>query len=194
MNKKLIIGIVTTAVAVLLIGAILLLNFFGVWPFNNKDTDDASSESTTSSVEEVIKNGVIEFGAVSVKAGDNFTIPVKLKSNPGIWGIQLSIEYDAEKFKVSACSNGKIFDDFNYSDDGNGTLRLLIMTSKLKNISKNGSLCNLVLTALDNVEAGEYEFRVTNDSLATSIQEDSSGNLTETTIIPEIVIGKITVS
>lgn len=185
MNKKLLIGLITAAVAVVVAIVMVILIAMGVFTFN-KDTETTSSDLTSSDAEVVVEKGVLDFGSADAKPGDTVTVPVKFTKNPGIWGAQLSIVYDSKNLSVSACTNGEILDDFNYHDDQSGVLRVLITNSELENTKKDGLLCNLIFTVKDGAAAGDYELQVTNDSLICNVEEE--------TVSPEIILSKITVS
>lgn len=185
MNKKLLIGLITAAVAVVVAIVMVILIAAGVFTFN-KDTETTSSDLTSSQTEVVVDKGVLEFESANAKAGDTVTVPVTLKKNPGIWGAQLSIVYDPEVLSVSACTNGIILDEFNYHDDQDGVLRVLVTNSALEDAKKDGLLCNLIFTVKDGAAAGEYELQVTNDSLLCNVKEE--------TVSPEIILSKITIS
>lgn len=186
MNKKLLIGLITAAVAVVIAITIVILSFLGVFPFKKGD-DTSKDDAVTSSQEDVIVDkGDLTFGSSTVAPGETVTVPIKLDKNPGIWGAQLSIVYDSNNLSVSACTNGEILDDFNYNDDGNGNVRIIITNSDLKDSKKNGLLCNLVMTVSENAPAGDYELQVANDSILCNVKE--------AIVTPEIKAAKITVS
>lgn len=185
MNKKLLIGLITAAVAVVVAIVMVVLIAAGVFTFN-KDSETTSSDITSSESDVVVEEGVLTFESTNAKPGDTVTIPVTLKKNPGLWGAQFSIVYDKNVFTVSACSNGVILDEFNYHDDQDGVLRVLITNSELADSKKDGLLCNLIFTVKDDAAAGEYALQVTNDSLLCNVKE--------ATVSPEITLPKITVS
>ncbi|MBP0987033.1 MAG: hypothetical protein J6S92_01995, partial [Oscillospiraceae bacterium] len=126
--------------------------------------------------------GSIKVDSVSVKAGSQFELPVKIERNPGIAALSLELTYEADKLELLGAKDGKIlgtssflagkdltaipytmnWDDLSQSDNtGIGTVALLSFRAK-----ENASGSAAVSVAVNqkstfNTDMTEIPFTVT---------------------------------
>ena len=69
-------------------------------------------------------NLTISVGSADAKVGDTVKLPVTIKGNPGIMAMLIDFKFDSECLQYVGFEKGKIFSDYETSDD-NGIVRLM---------------------------------------------------------------------
>lgn len=175
MNKKLLIGIIAGILALVLIavGVVLIVKY------NNRDVDPSEIADLPP-----VKGGVITFEDQETGCGETVRIPLSIKRNPGIWGAQITIDFDDDNLEFVSVSNGDIFDECEVNTE-DGKINLLINEKALENTKQNGTIATITFKVSDEASLGEYEISVNKRS--------SLCNRRGALVIPEFKIGTITV-
>ncbi len=193
MNKKTLIIIIASvlAVAIIATGVILVLkNSFEKKPVSNNDvssiitsseTESTENSSTSSKAETVSsavssktettvsKGTVITVESVSGKVGKKVTVPVSIKDNPGFMAMLLQFDYDASVLKYKGYTQGDFLTNYQFNDE-NGTLRFLNLEDK--DVKNNGVLVNLEFEILsEKAEKTDIKLVVGKDSIANQKEE-----------------------
>lgn len=206
MNSKKI--IITVAAAVVALGLLIAGIFFVIKGINNDKSPegsgitDSSSEQVSSgnsgsesdssgsssadlnSSDEMISAGSIKAPSVNAEQGKTVSVPIKLNENPGIVAGKLVFEYDSEAFSYNGCDNGDILEDCedNASD---GKISIIVIGDEIKDTAANGTLVTLNFTIKDNAAKGNYEIKVSDETMLCNAEEKI--------VVPEISNGIITV-
>lgn len=107
---------------------IFSLSFAGCAKRNNKS--EAASKSNT----------VITVASAEGSAGDTVKLPVKVSGNPGIMALLIDFKFDAEQLQYVGFEKGKIFSDYETSDD-EGIVRLMCIENE--DVKGNGEIITL---------------------------------------------------
>ena len=197
MNKKLVIGIIAGVVALIIIAvsAVAILKHFDVNILggdkesssdvsSSQDAGDNTSSANSESGTTVVERGNIKTPDIKTSADEIVKIPVKLNSNPGVWGCQFNFDYDTDVFEYVDYENGNIFDecDVNVKD---GVIRSITNLSGLENTNKNGTVITINLKVKSDAKKGTYKLKLRDDSQVVNIEEQ--------VVSPKIEIGSITV-
>jgi hypothetical protein len=83
---------------------------------------------------------VISVSSVTASKGDTVKVPVKISGNPGIMALLIDFEYDATVLEYKGFEKGKIFSDYEISDN-DGKLRLIVIENE--DVKGNGRLIDL---------------------------------------------------
>ncbi len=160
MKKNLIFSIVAIvlALAVIAVGVLLII----------KNTGDC----------------VITIDNVKTLAGDTVEIPIKINNNFGIWGGQIIIDYDSDKFNFVSATNGEVFNECEYNDTGS-SVALLVTQTALKNSKEDGVIVTIKLGVKESVEKGKTDITFNTETNF----GDSEGNLVE----PILENGSVTI-
>ena len=107
----------------------------------------------------------------TAQIGEEISIPLELKTNPGIAAGDITVEYDTDNLVfVSAKGNEKFEVDSTVQD--NGKVRcILVFSGAAENSKMTGELLNLKFRVKDTAEPGEYTLKVGNDSKFANIDE-----------------------
>lgn len=132
MNRKLIFNIVAIilAIATITIGVLLVI----------KNTGDC----------------VIALGSNTALSGDTVSIPLTITKNPGAWGGQIIIDYDADNLNFISASNGGVFDACEVNDTGDSVV-LLVTQSTLTNTKQNDLIATINFKVKDSADKGVCE-------------------------------------
>lgn len=193
MNKKTLIIIISSVLAVVLVATGIILALSGAFKkgddsskndgssitetssevsssVDSEDTASSKNESSTnpttssSSKDDVISGDtVISVGSVSGKVGKKVTVPVSIKGNPGFMAMLLEFNYDPEIVKYKGYTPGDFLTDYQFNDQ-NGTLRFLTLEDG--DVSKNGVLVNLEFEILKEAPKTDIAIKVAEDSIA----------------------------
>ena len=122
-------------------------------------SDGSSSTSSGSSSSQ----GEVTTPPVEAEKGENFSVPIVIKENPGMVMAHIEIRYDANKFEYQGYGKGNIFKDYDIVDNKKGKISLVTYSedSLFVDTDRNGTLIALNFKAKPNVEAGEYKITVT---------------------------------
>ena len=83
------------------------------------------------------------------KAGDEIEVSVSLEKNPGIAGLQISLNYDTSVLTLKNSKNGTLFSGFTAGKN--------FVWDDSSNITADGKIATFTFTVADNAAAGEYE-------------------------------------
>ena len=134
-----------------------------------KQTEETSKEqeaqsdeglSVDSSTEAKDSHVVVSSTKTELKAGDEFTLTVSVKNNPGIWAFMFELPINTEVLEfVSADISESICTMFGVCDYDKTTSSYKfngLSSSPLANITADGTVVTITLKVKDNVTAGEY--------------------------------------
>lgn len=115
------------------------------------ETQAASSERATLSVQSTKTKAKIAVGSVKTKGGEKVKVPVKISDNPGIAGVAL--EFSLPKgMKLNGISVGKAYKDGVFTRNGK-----TVSWFGADNVKKNGTLFTLTVTAPK--QGGTYKIK-----------------------------------
>lgn len=142
MNKKIILAIVSIAVAIALLvgGVVLIING--------------------------LKPTVLSVVDQEALAGDTIRIPIEIDNNHGLWMGSIYIEYDPNVLEFISCAKGDVFEECEANVVQSGELALLVneSISKLSNTKKNGEIAVLNFKIKDHAASGEYKILFDDDT------------------------------
>lgn len=90
----------------------------------------------------------ITVGSKNAKAGQSVTLDVVLENNPGMWGMDLVVEYDKTQLTLTGVTNGTVFSDSEWVK-GNLSGEKYILSyeaNEIENITNNGVVATLEFT------------------------------------------------
>ncbi len=130
--------------AALALALIFSLSFVGC---SNRDnsSDSAPKAKVTISV-----------GSAEGSTGDTVKLPVKVSGNPGIMALLIDFKFDAEQLQYIGFEKGKIFSDYETSDD-KGIVRLMCIENE--DVKGDGEIINLEFKIIGE-KKGETEVSV----------------------------------
>ena len=131
-----------------------------------KQTDeDTSNESSIESKEACV---VISSTKTALKVGDEFTLTVSIKDNPGIFAFAFELPVDNKAFEfVSADTSASVctmlgvcdYDESTSSYKFNG-----FNSSPFENITADGTIVTITMKVKDSAAAGTYTMSATPDA------------------------------
>lgn len=146
MNKKLILIIVSSvlAVALLVTGAIFVVKNLG--------------------------GCTVSLKSEKALAGNTVEIPIKLSKNVGLYYGRLVINYDSENLGLASCVAGDVFEEFEYNDV-DGTVNILVNQLGLTNAKEDGIVATLVFYIKDSADKGVYEIVIDEESAFCNVSD-----------------------
>lgn len=93
-----------------------------------------------------------------VRAGKAVLINVSLQNNPGMWGMDLAVNYDKTKLTLGSVTNGMVFADAEWTK-GNLSGEKYILSYEaggLENITANGVIATLEFTVNEDAQADDF--------------------------------------
>ena len=175
MNKRLLIGIIAGVLALILIavGVVLIVKH------RNRDIDMSEIGDLPP-----VKGGIITFDDQETSGGKTVKIPLIIKRNPGMWGAQLTLNYDSDNLEFVSVLKGDVFDECEVNAEG-GKINILINEKALENTKQNGTIAIITFNIGENTKSGDYKI---------SIDERTNFcNRKGALVIPEFEVGTITV-
>ncbi len=110
---------------------------------------------------------------IASSSDKEITVPIKITKNPGFYASNLILRYDTDAFDLVALKNGDICENCS-SNLKDGILYSLI-TSELKagsvDVTKTGTLANLVLKPKAGIKTGTYKIHILSDSNFANLNE-----------------------
>lgn len=91
-------------------------------------------------------------------AGKTVLVNVSLQNNPGIWGMDLIVNYDKTKLTLISVTNGTVFTDAEWTK-GNLSGEKYILSYEaggLENITKNGVIATLEFAVNENAQTDDF--------------------------------------
>ncbi len=148
MNKKLIISISAAVLAVVLIivGVVIVKKNN---EFNVENIDDLKP----------VKRGIVYFENQTAAQGDTVRIPIKIKRNPGIWGGQITVDFDDNALEFVSCSNGEVFDECEANGEETA-VNLLVTQKNIKNSKENDVIAYLTFKVKDDALVKKHEITI----------------------------------
>lgn len=186
-TKKIVIIVVSAVLAALIVAAgiiLIFMNFNAETETASYNSEVVSVSSDSSSEEESVSGGVLEISSHTASVGDTVSVTVDFKENPGIWGIQLILDYDSSALEYVSYTEGELFPDYEVHPT-EGQIRALALPKDLNNATESGTVVKYNFKVKNGTKAGDYEIKVNGTT--------SICNADEVTVSPKIVNGKITV-
>ena len=93
-----------------------------------------------------------------VRAGKTVLVNVSLQNNPGMWGMDLAVNYDKTKLTLGSVTNGMVFADAEWTK-GNLSGEKYILSYEaggLENITANGVIATLEFTVNEDAQADDF--------------------------------------
>ncbi len=178
MNKKTFLGILLGIMAAVLVAVIVILSVKFFFPAENPSSGETGTEIPA------VEAGILEIGKASGKPGDEVTVPVTFKENPGVWAISLMLGYDETALTYVEYTEGDIFDEYDvYADSG--MFRSLFNASGITNVKGNGNVVDITFKINEDAQPGDYELTITD---GTNLCDED-----EASVLPKLVHGNITV-
>lgn len=151
MNKNLIFKIVAIvlAVATIVVGTLLILKNVG-------DT-------------------VLKVGDVKGLVGDTVKVPITIDKNHGIWGGQVIINYDPNKFSFISANNGTVFEACDSNDTGSSVALVLYslpQQTDLKNTKADGVVATLEFRIKTSTPKGTHDIVVNSSTNFCNAKEE----------------------
>ena len=128
-------------------------------------TDDGSNGDTINGGAPAL---TLSSTSTNLKAGDEFTLTIQMKNNPGIFAMTLELPIDSRVFEfVSSDTKQSVcpwLGICNY-DESSSTYKFNgYNTSPIENLNDNGILVTVTLKVKESAKAGEYSFFANPDS------------------------------
>lgn len=100
---------------------------------------------------------------MEVSAGEDITVYVKLKDNPGFLTMAMNIEYDSTAMALIDIKNGPDYEEYNFVGPKNRASGCTAswFIPELPDKIKDGKLLELHFTILNNAKSGEYPIKIT---------------------------------
>ena len=130
---------------------------------------DGLQDSTVSTVEYTIlqdDQAAITIGAVTAHAGDEITVPISLKNNPGLVNMRLYVHYDSTVLTLTEVKDGGLLGEQMHSDNLALEPYVLYWTNgdAQENLAANGEIVSLKFKAAEDAALGYYPISVTYDA------------------------------
>lgn len=92
------------------------------------------------------------------RAGKTVSVNVTLQNNPGIWGLDLSVEYDKTKLTLNSVTNGTVFSDAEWVKGNLAGSKYILSyeASGFENVTANGVLATLEFTVNEDAAADDF--------------------------------------
>ena len=133
---------------------------------NNNQEQNNTTENET-------KECVIAASSKTVERGNEFSIIVDIKNNPGIWGLKFKVSYDHTALTLTSVKNGTVFDNEDTvlpSTLDKEEFVYLAYLNSLKNNTGNGTIVTLNFTVN---EAAEFKPYIIGVNVTQAINVDS---------------------
>ncbi len=142
------------------------------------------SVPTVSAVE--IKKGIIEVATVDGNVGDEVIVPIKIKENPGIMAVTISVTYDSSALEYVSFYYGGVFNDYTVADHPTRNLiRLVICETRDK--KTDGKVISFKFKIKSNAKA-----ELTKIGIDYKLGDFCNWNLDK--IMPQVVSGGVNVA
>ena len=130
---------------------------------------DGLQDSTVSTAEYTIlqdDQAAITIGAVTAHAGDEITVPISLKNNPGLVNMRLYVHYDSTVLTLTEVKDGGLLGEQMHSDNLALEPYVLYWTNgdAQENLTANGEIVSLKFKAAEDAALGYYPISVTYDA------------------------------
>ncbi len=183
MNKKTFLSIILAIVAAGLIAVIIVLavGFFS--------KDDSPISNHLPEEELTVNAGVLELGSATAKAGEEITVPITLKKNPGVWGLQLHFDYDKDALTYVGISNKEFFDEYDVNIN-NGMGIINTYQSDITTVNKDGTVAELTFKINPDTKPGKYTLKIAETTFCPTFEEDV---VDEISVVPQYINSEITV-
>lgn len=110
---------------------------------------------------------LVSAGSARAREKEQIEIPITISGNPGIWGMDLLVSYDASCFTLTEVKNGEVFADAELFKPVLERMPLILsftsgigtdpdVTGRPGTVSKNGLLATLVFTVKEGADVGKY--------------------------------------
>ena len=136
-----------------------------------------------------VSEPTVIIGDAAGHAGDTVCVEVALQNNPGIIALQLHVEYDSSKLRLTEAEDCRLLGENTVSFGHLGRIPFSITwddSSATSDHIENGLIAVLTFVILDTAESGET-------GISVSIVEGSSFNLDLDDVIFQTVNGAVTV-
>ena len=146
MNKKLILIIVSSvlAVALLVTGAIFVVKNLG--------------------------GCTVSLKSEKALAGNTVELPISLSNNVGLYYGQLIINYDSENLGLASCVEGDVFEEFEYNEV-DGTVVILVNQLGLTNAKEDGTIATVSFYIKESADKGDYEISFDEESAFCNVSD-----------------------
>lgn len=152
-----------TSVATVSSGGTITAKAKGSATITAKFTYNGTSYSKTCSVTVIddsvpSTNANVVVDSVKCVAGNRISVNVKLENNPGIWGMDLVVNYDKTKLTLNSVTNGMVFSDSEWTK-GNLSGEKYILSYEaggFENIIANGVIATLEFTVNDAANVNDF--------------------------------------
>lgn len=130
---------------------------------------DGLQDSTVSTAEYTIlqdDQAAITIGAVTAHAGDEITVPISLKNNPGLVNMRLYVHYDSTVLTLTEVKDGGLLGEQMHSNNLALEPYVLYWTNgdAQENLTANGEIVSLKFKAAEDAALGYYPISVTYDA------------------------------
>lgn len=107
----------------------------------------------------------VSIETVKAKAGEEIEVPIRLKNNPGITSMRLTLDYDAEALKMIDFSFGEALASTNRASSAKyASPYSFSMYSATQDIKDEGVIAVIKFKVKDDVDAGDYKINISYDS------------------------------
>ncbi len=113
-------------------------------------------------------NVTIAVGSAEAKVGDTVKLPVTIKGNPGIMALLIDFKFDSECLQFVGFEKGKIFSDYETSDD-KGIVRLMCVENE--DVKGDGKIITLEFKIIGD--------KATKTEVSVALEENSICNYDE---------------
>ena len=132
-----------------------------------------------------------------VRAGKTVLVNVSLQNNPGMWGMDLAVNYDKTKLTLVSVTNGMVFADAEWTK-GNLSGEKYILSYEaggLENITANGVIATLEFTVNEDAQADDfYEISVSfnnGDIINADFEEINPAVVSGGIIVIDVIYGDL---
>ena len=130
----------------------------------------------------------ITIPTVNVKPGEEVSVPITIKNNPGLNNLSVVLSYDVDKFTLVSTKNGDVFLDKEFDeelkDDGSCKFTWISSTDN----TCDGVLVTMTFKAADSIEEGEYNITFADSVASDSTEEEKYLVLVDGTIVNSITM------
>ncbi len=152
----------------------------------------STSYQITVNPKTVEPDAIISATAVSVEAGETFSVPFKVESNKGFMGFAITVDYDSDAFTPVSVTSGATLSNGTLNDSiGTAYEYLKIVYVGSENVKTNGNLFTVNFVANENA-SGTFTFDVSylqadtfNESLDDVILKCNDFNVTVSNLAVE---------
>lgn len=170
MNKKVLIVIISSVLALVLIAvaAVLIIKGFDSEskkediPANSSFVSDLSNKDDLPKQEENLEDPLSSI----------IEIPIEIKRNPGVWGGQIILKYDTKVLEYSDFACGDVFDECNVNAKSDGTIYCVATNSKADDIRTNGIVVTLKFIPKPKTKGKIAKIEISDKTNFTNIDEN----------------------